>query len=138
MLGAMTTRQIDAAELKQLAEAAEPAAPAADCACRLRSAAGWESIAEERWPAALMERLGTLRDPSVDEPTFEEFHPRGTRYDSPDAPIAVNYFPFNRCDVFRCRQCGLLALRYTEYGGYYVDHRVRRVRADLCLPGEAA
>lgn len=129
----MNTRKIDAAELRQLAEASERAAPAADCACRLKSAAGWESMPEERWPAALMERLGTLRDASVDEPTFEEFHPHGTRYDSPDAPIAVPFFPFNRSDVFRCRRCGLLVLRYTEYGGYYIDHRVRRVMASACV-----
>ena len=132
----MSTRKIDATELRQLAEASARAAPKAGCACRLKFAAGWESISEERWPAALMECLGTLRDASVDEPTFEEFHPEGTRYDSPDAPIAVQYFPFNRCDVFRCRSCSLLVLRYTEYGGYYVDHRVRCVTASTCIhPG---
>lgn len=129
----MNKRKIEAAELRQLAEASERAEPPADCACRLGFAAGWESMAEERWPAALMECLGTLRDASVDEPTFEEFHPDGTRYDSPDAPIAVKFFPFNRCDVFRCRRCALLVLRYTEYGGYYIDHRVRRVKASACV-----
>ena len=76
-----------------------------------------------------MELQGTLRDPSLDEPTFEKFHPQGTRYASAQAPVAVRFFPFNRCDVYRCRDCGLLVLGYTEYGGYYVDHRVRCVKA---------
>lgn len=93
----------------------------------------WESITEERWPAALMEALGTLRDPSIDEPTFEEFHPRGTRYDSTDAPVSLGFFPFNRCDVYRCRRCSALVLRYTEYGGYYVDHRARCIASAACV-----
>ncbi len=63
------------------------------------------------------------------ELSFEEFHPEGTRYDSPDAPIAVDYFPYNRCDVFKCTSCQCAVLKYTEYGGYYVDHRVRLVDA---------
>ncbi len=129
----MTVARLGAAELRQLAETSERVSPSATCACRLHVATSWESITEERWPAALMESLGTLRDPSVDEPTFEEFHPQGTRYDSADAPIAVQFFPFNRCDVYRCRRCSLLVLRYTEYGGYYVDHRVRRIASAACV-----
>jgi len=88
---------------------------------------------EERWPSQLMELQGTLRDPSIEEPTFEESHPAGTRYESPGAPIAVGFFPFNRCDVYRCTACALAVLRYTEYGGYYVDHRVRCVDASLIV-----
>lgn len=132
----MTPVRIDAAELRRLAEESGAASPDPACACRLRAATSWDSITEERWPAKLMERIGTLRDPSLDEPTFEEFHPHGTRYDSADAPIAVHHFPFNRCEVYRCRNCSLLVLRYTEYGGYYVDHRVRVVDAGLIVePG---
>lgn len=80
-----------------------------------------------------MERVGTLRDDEGVEPTYEEHHPAGTRYDSPQAPIAVDWFPFNRSDVYRCARCQRLFLRYTEYGGYYVDHRVRRVDAALIV-----
>ena len=65
--------------------------------------------------------------------TFEEYHPNGTRYESPQAPIAPGFFPFNRCDVFACGHCGCAVLKYTEYGGYYVDHRVRRVDPDLVV-----
>ena len=114
----------NAAELRALLAAA-PAATA--CHCGLGACAGWESITEERWPAAHMEQVATLRDPDLYEPTFEERHPKGTRYDSPDAPVAVRYFPYNRCDLWRCTQCQRHLLRYTEFGGYYVDHRVRSV-----------
>lgn len=123
--------QLDAAGLKQLATTRNEASAATPCPCRLQAATAWESITEERWPEALMQRVGTLRDPELHEPTFEERHPAGTRYDSPDAPISVAHFPYNRCDVYRCASCTRLVLRYTEFGGYYVDHRVRVVDAAL-------
>jgi hypothetical protein len=95
------------------------------CECTVGLCASWESVPEERWPVTKMQKLGTLRDPELYEPTFEEFHPDGTHYDSPEAPIAIGYFPYNRCDVFKCTPCGRVLLRYTEFGGYYIDHRVR-------------
>ena len=101
---------------------------------------GWESVPGERWPAAQVTRVGSLRAPDSlgPEPTYEEFHPHKTRYDSPDAPIAPAFFPYNRCDVFSCGQCDRLLLKYTEYGGYYVDDRVRAVRADLVVAQDKA
>jgi hypothetical protein len=99
----------------------------ADCACKPAQSPSWDSITEERWPASVLRQVGTLRQPDLDEPTFEEFHPDGTRYDSPHAPIAPSSFPYNRSDVHVCTHCGRVFLRYTEYGGYYVDHRVRMV-----------
>ncbi len=104
----------------------------AHCNCALKICKGWESVGDDRWPAAQMVKAGTLRPELPEgqlELTFEEFHPEGTRYDSPDAPIAMDYFPYNRCDVFKCTSCQCAVLKYTEYGGYYVDHRVRLVDA---------
>lgn len=106
---------------------------AQECQCALKICKGWESVPDARWPSEQMEVLGTLRKELPEgqmEMTFEEFHPEGTRYDSPDAPIAVDYFPYNRCDVFKCTTCQCAVLKYTEYDGYYVDHRVRLVDAD--------
>lgn len=100
------------------------------CDCRMTGSRAWTSINDSQWPLS-MEKIATLRDEHIDEPTYEEHHPHGTRYDSPDAPVALAYFPYNRCDVYRCRTCGRHVLRYTEFGGYYVDHRVR------CLQGLA-
>jgi hypothetical protein len=111
--------------------AATNAAPNQPCTCAVGPCLAWESLAEDRWPAIQMDKLGTLRDADIYEPTFEEIHPQGTRYDSVDAPVAVKFFPYNRCDVFSCRQCNRSLMRYTEFGGYYVDHRVRELRAQL-------
>ncbi len=117
-----------AAELRALLDSAPTPQP---CACSLVHCPGWTSLTEERWPADQMQQVATLRDPEIYEPTFEEHHPHGTRYDSPDAPVALQYFPYNRCDVWRCRSCGRHLLRYTEFGGYYVDHRVRELSPQL-------
>jgi hypothetical protein len=111
-----------ASELRALVAGA--AAPGG-CRCGLGACTGWDSVTDDRWPAAQLQQLGTLRDPAIDEPTFEERHPDGTRYDSPGAPVAVGFFPYNRCDLWRCGPCGRHLLRYTEFGGYYIDHRVR-------------
>lgn len=110
------------------------------CTCALKACQGWESVSEDRWPTQQLHPAGTLRPELPEgqtELTFEEFHPRGTRYASADAPIAPGYFPFNRCDVYRCLRCQCAVLRYTEYGGYYVDHRVRLVDARLVQDPES-
>ena len=137
--------RLDAPGLKALAQAASPQ----KCQCSLGPCAGWESMTEDRWPTPHMTAVGSLRAAQGDadlmqgiEPTFEEFHPEGTRYESPLAPIAPSFFPYNRCDVFACNSCQRVLLRYTEFGGYYVDHRVRALNGDLVvdapLPDAAA
>lgn len=106
------------------------------CACALKHCQGWESVSDDRWPVSQMQLKGSLRRPlpeGQNEATFEEFHPSGTRYDSPEAPVAASFFPYNRCDVFSCSQCGCGVLKYTEYGGYYVDHRVRLLNPNLVV-----
>lgn len=127
------SKTLNAQELQQLAQAKPER-----CTCALQACRGWESVSDERWPAAHMQLVGTLRQAVPEdqtEPTFEEYHPHGTRYGSPDAPIALAFFPFNRCDVHHCSRCGCVALKYTEYGGYYIDPRVRLVDADqVVLP----
>lgn len=76
---------------------------------------------------------GTLRDEDVDEPILQEHHPGGTHGWSANAPIALGYFPYNRCDVWQCAACHRAYLRYTEYGGYYEDERVRLVDPALVV-----
>jgi hypothetical protein len=125
----MTQRITQPEQLRSVASA-KTACP---CTCPVGACPAWYSITDDRWPAAQMQCVATLRDPELYEPTFEEHHPSGTRYDSDDAPIALQFFPANRCDVFRCTQCQRALLRYTEFGGYYVDHRVRALRADLVV-----
>ena len=100
----------------------------AECACSSAALTSWESV-----PLSLVEanfqEIGTLLEDPFVEPTFAEFHPAGTRYDSPNAPIAPRYFPYNRCIVVKCLLCGRCFLRYTEAGGYFVDRRIRSLSA---------
>jgi hypothetical protein len=79
------------------------------------------------------EEVGTLFDDPYDEPTFAEYHPAGTRYDSPDAPIAPRFYPTNRCSVARCTKCSRHYLRYNEAGGYFTELRIRALQPDLLV-----
>jgi hypothetical protein len=114
--------------LRELAD--QPHSP---CQCSLQHCAGWESVSDAVWPAQHMTHVATLRDPDVHEPTFEEQHTQGTRYESADAPVVLKFFPYNRCDVYACGRCQQHALRYTEFGGYYVDPRARRLNPELII-----
>lgn len=105
--------------------------PYTACQCGLERCAGWESVNDAQWPTQQLELVGTLRNLDVYEPLFEEYHPNSTRYESQDAPVSVKHFPYNRCDVYSCKQCAQHVLRYTEFGGYYVDPRGRRITAGL-------
>jgi hypothetical protein len=115
------------AELVALARAGRsPACPACDAlACP-----GWEAL-PGGFARDALERVGTLRDPAREDPTVAEYHPAGTHAWSPDAPIAPAWFPYNRCDAWRCRTCARAFLRYTEYGGYYTEDRIRELDAAL-------
>lgn len=109
----------------------------AACACSALTLRSWESV-----PLALADAdfvdVGTLLEDPFIEPTFLEFHPAGTRYESADAPIAPRYFPYNRCNVSKCRRCGRVFLRYTEAGGYFVDRRIRALSPDLLVDARLA
>jgi hypothetical protein len=109
----------------------ELALPTKPCECPIKRCQAWSSLSPQDWPNSSMELMANLQDPSIADPTFEEFHPSGTRYDSSDAPIAVEFFPVNRSQLFACKQCDRLALKYTEFGGYYVDVRARILKPEL-------
>ncbi len=118
------------AELLSLARAPRRRA---DCAaCRALVCPGWEAMAPG-FDRALLERVGTLRDPSNEDPTVAEYHPSGTHSWSADAPIAPAWFPYNRSDAWRCAACARPFLRYTEYGGYYTEERIRELDASLVV-----
>lgn len=125
--------KLGSAELRALAQAC--GAVTLPCNCCI-DAAGWISL-----PLALPEQqladIGTLVADPYDEPTFAEYHPDGTRYDAPRAPVAPLYYPYNRCNVARCTLCGRHYLRYTEAGGYFVDRRIRSLQ-DPALVVDAA
>ncbi|GAC1605243.1 MAG: hypothetical protein NVS3B2_11530 [Ramlibacter sp.] len=120
---------LHAADLLALASAA-PAVPCPRCAAI--SARGWESI-PGAFDRKALEAVGTLRQPGDEEPTLLEHHPQGTNGWSADAPISPAHFPYNRCEVWRCFGCQRPFLRYTEYGGYYVEERIRPLSAGLVV-----
>lgn len=121
-------QELCVAEVKRIAHISAGAAPCTVCASLI--CPGWESVRASLDHAALR-CLGTLADPSDEDPTVAEHHPDGTHLWSPDAPIALRYFPFNRCQVWQCASCPRSFLRYTEYGGYYVDERIRELNVAL-------
>jgi len=123
----VATPVLDAQALRQWA-AAQPQVPCPRCAAL--KAPGWEALSATFEQAALR-KVATLRRPEVEDPTITEYHPAGTNAWSPDAPIAPAYFPYNRCDVWQCVQCGRPFLRYTEFGGYYQEERIREVSPAL-------
>jgi len=119
-MDALTT--LDFTALETLA--AQSDAVHAACACCSTPLTGWASL-PVFFPEAQVRRIGTLILGKVDEATVAEFHPEGTDYWAPQAPIAPRYFPFNRCDAWECSVCSRVYLRYTEGGGYFVDQRIR-------------
>ncbi|HEY2257086.1 MAG TPA: hypothetical protein VGI11_15720 [Variovorax sp.] len=120
---------LDAAQLRALSERS----PSAGCeVCRGLVCPGWEAMSPT-FDEGCLQRVGTLKpaDPDAQEPTLDEHHPGATHYWSKDAPIAPGHFPYNRCDVWACRRCARAFLRYTEYGGYYVEPRIRLLDSAL-------
>lgn len=116
--------------LIRLAEAS--AAVASPCSCNQASLAAWRAVPLSVHPERL-EEVGFLFDDPYDEPTFAEYHPAGTRYESEDAPIAPRYYPYNRCALVRCLDCQRHYLRYNEAGGYFTEIRMRALRPELIV-----
>ena len=122
--------RLAAADLVRLAAAAIPPSPCPRCVAI--SSPGWESV-PGGFDRDALRPVGSLRDPADEDPTLTEHHPAGTSAWSPDAPIAPAFHPYNRCEVWACSGCKRLFLRYTEYGGYYVEERIRPVDATLVV-----
>jgi hypothetical protein len=121
----MSTTDVPLLSPRELIEVGLQAAFAPACTqCGALVCAGWESM-PGGFERARLSRIGTLRPEGSEEPTLREHHPHGTHGWSAQAPIAPSYFPYNRCDVWQCKACPRVYLRYTEYGGYYEDERVR-------------
>ena len=115
-------RKLAVDELMALAQAS--VAVAQECACGIAHYREWTRT-PATFPQEQMGAVGTLAGDPYDEPTYAEYHPTGSNYWSPDAPIALRHFPYNRCAVQQCTVCGRCCLHYVEAGGYYVEPRVR-------------
>jgi hypothetical protein len=114
----------------QLLELARSAVTISNCEkCSALSCKGWESM-PSGFDAESLIPLGTLKIEGAQE-SWDEYHPDGTNQWSSDAPISAKHYPYNRSDVFECKSCQRKFLRYTEYGGYYLDERIRELNPDL-------
>ncbi|MGV3571078.1 MAG: hypothetical protein ACO1PB_10805 [Ramlibacter sp.] len=122
--------RLETEALRELARAHAGQRPCAQCAGLV--CPGWEAI-PGGYEKDRLRAVGTLRDPGDEDPTLTEYHPAGTHGWSPDAPIAPAFFPYNRCTVWQCAGCGRPFLRYTEYGGYYVEERIRELHVRLVV-----
>ncbi len=100
--------------------------------CAPLAFAGWEAFPGTVADCSL-KKTGSLWDPNEEEPTLEEYYTNGTSYWSSSAPIALSFHPYNRCEVWQCTNCGHPFLRYTEYGGYYEEQRIRDLRPSLIV-----
>lgn len=99
--------------------------------CATLDCAGWESLPAV-FDQSTLKIIGTLKIEDAPE-NWDEYHPNGTQIWSPDAPIALGYHPYNRCDLYGCTQCSRIYLRYTEFGGYYIDQRIRALNPKLLI-----
>jgi hypothetical protein len=123
---------LTAAALIERAQAAENQSTGVICDCTKTPLDGWQSQPLSLDETSLV-KVGTLMREDDPEPTYAEYPPGASPYWSADAPIAPRYFPYNRCDVWACTKCARLYLRYTEGGGYFVDKRIREVKARLIV-----
>ncbi|MFK3740103.1 hypothetical protein [Massilia sp. TN1-12] len=115
-----------------MALARTSSAVARPCACRIDSFREWTRVPAD-FPQAQLRPAGTLVHDPYAEPTYAEYHPDGTSYWSPDAPIALRHFPYNRCTVQQCGVCQRACLTYVEAGGYYVEPRIRALDPRLIV-----
>jgi len=102
------------------------------CACLAKSFAGWEGL-----PVSIKERqlreIGSLIAAEEEDLTLNEYHPGGTSYWSEKAPISPQFFPYNRCKVCECVDCGRVYLRYAEAGAYHIEQRIRSLDPALMV-----
>lgn len=102
------------------------------CTCTPKSLAGWEGMPVSLKEAQLRE-VGSLVAAEEEDLTLDEYHPDGTSYWSVDAPIAPQFFPYNRCSVWECVTCSRCFLRYAEAGAYHIEQRIRSLNPALLV-----
>lgn len=111
--------------------ALSPKAPGACTECSSLSCPGWISV-PGYFNHKKLKVLGTLKNEGAEE-NWDEYHPDGTNLWSEEAPISIQHHPYDRSDVLQCTGCKRTFLHYTEYGGYYLDERIRELNAILIV-----
>ena len=122
-------KKLDRNQLLEIAmsqEAAEACSECSSLSCR-----GWASV-PGYFDLNKLTVLGTLRTENADD-CWDEYHPHGTNLWSEEAPIAIQHHPYNRSDILECSHCKRTFLHYTEYGGYYLDKRIRELNKKFII-----
>ena len=120
-------KELNHREFLEIASSPQPKTACPKCSSLVCT--GWETVPGS-FDLDCLKPIGTLRIEGAAE-RWEEDHPNGTNIWSENAPISIEFHPYNRSDVCECKQCGRKYLRYTEYGGYYVDERIRALDPKL-------
>ena len=111
--------------------ATSPKSAEACSQCSSLSSPGWISV-PGYFDLNKLKILGTLKTERAEE-CWDEYHPDGTNLWSVHAPISLDHYPYNRSDVRECMRCKKKFLHYTEYGGYYLDERIRELDSTLIV-----
>ena len=123
------TNELNREQLLDIANSPQTAEACPECSSL--SCRGWVSK-PGYFDLAKLKVLGTLKLENAEE-CWVEYHPNGTNHWSENAPIAVRHHPYNRSDVCECLGCKRKFLHYTEYGGYYLDERLRELDPKLIV-----
>jgi hypothetical protein len=122
-------RELNRDQLLDIANSSKVAGACQECSSL--ACPGWVSV-PGYFDLGKLTVLGTLKLASAEE-RWDEYHPDGTNLWSDDAPIAIQHHPYNRSDVRECNHCKRKFLHYTEYGGYYLDERIRELNPKLIV-----
>lgn len=89
-------------------------------------------------PADQLENLGPFdhQDESIKARGYTSYLPDGLNYWSAEAPIAVYFYPYHECDIYRCKDCEAIFLSYTETAGHAPEKRLRWVRPELIIESQ--
>tara|TARA_B100001057_G_scaffold286166_1_gene286315 strand:- start:462 stop:1112 length:651 start_codon:yes stop_codon:yes gene_type:complete len=74
------------------------------------------------------QKIGDLNDSRYPHYTYNQLN---ENYWSKDALIALNFYPYQECELYQCDKCKNIFLHYTERGGHGPQLRIRMVRPDL-------
>ncbi len=81
-----------------------------------------------------LEFIGTTANPtSIAQHGYTEY-PSVFNYWSPDSPIALAYYPYHDCQVYRHKLSGCYFFIYSEQGGHVPERRCRLIRQHLIIP----
>lgn len=81
--------------------------------------------------------LGSLVPDNPDQVSSLKEFPSFEQYWSKEAPIALAYYPYYGCEVYRLKSCSSLYLIYTEFAGHAPEKRCRLLQKRLIQTPDA-